>query len=346
MAVEARMPRFFTFGFFTFGRPLPPADSLDRGPDHVAASPARIERALACALAKPAGGWSVIDASARIGASPRRVRIAGRDLVVWRTADGSLRAGPDRCPHMGASLCGARVDRGELVCPWHGLKLGARREGTWAPLAVHDDGILSWVRVPELGERPTDVPVLPERPARAIAAVVRLEARCEPRDVLANRLDPWHGVHFHPYAFLRLRTLSEDETHITVRVVYRVLGPLAIEVDARFSCPDARTIVMTIVAGEGVGSVVETHATPMDPDHTAIVEATIATSEHDAFRWFVRAQPLLRPILERRAARLWKDDAAYAERLAKLRAEGSRAPRESLRKAQRNDAMNPRGGIE
>jgi hypothetical protein len=24
---------------------------------------------------------------------------------------------------------------------------------------------------------------------------------CEPEDVVANRLDPWYGVWFHPYSF-------------------------------------------------------------------------------------------------------------------------------------------------
>jgi hypothetical protein len=27
---------------------------------------------------------------------------------------------------------------------------------------------------------------------------------CEPEDVIANRLDPWHGSWFHPYAFSHL----------------------------------------------------------------------------------------------------------------------------------------------
>ncbi|WP_435844405.1 DUF5914 domain-containing protein, partial [Streptomyces griseus] len=28
--------------------------------------------------------------------------------------------------------------------------------------------------------------------------------RCEPQDVVANRLDPWHGAWFHPYSFVDL----------------------------------------------------------------------------------------------------------------------------------------------
>ncbi len=321
--------------FLTFGRsPGPPVRSDT--PDWQQASPRKIDRALAHALARPSGGWAVLDASDRI-AAPRAFTVAGRELVAWRGAAG-LRVAPAACPHMGASLCDGHVDeRGRVVCPWHGLALGDRAHGTWAPLASHDDGVLSWVRLPELladGEAPADAPILTARPRRFLAGVIRVEARCEPRDVIANRLDPWHGVHFHPHSFLRLGVVSEDVSQITVRVVYRVIGRLGMEVDARFACPDPRTIVMTIVAGEGVGSVVETHATPIDAERTAVIEATLATSERLLFPAFARLGRLLRPLIETRGARLWAEDAAYAERTF------------ALRRDQRSEAMKPRGGIE
>ncbi len=41
---------------------------------------------------------------------------------------------------------------------------------------------------------------------------------------------------------------------------------------------------MTIVDGEGIGSVVETHATPLTKGRTAIIEATLATSERAGVR--------------------------------------------------------------
>lgn len=323
--------------FVTFGRKLAAIARTNPAPDHAQAHPERIARALGYALAKPSGGWAVLDASDRI-ARPRRFEVAGRTLAVWRAPDASVHGGPDECPHMGASLCDARVDaRGRAICPWHGLALGDRKHGAWTPVRLFDDGVLTWVRLPELEDRPSERPFLPERPARFLYGVVRTVARCEPRDVIANRLDPWHGVHFHPGAFLRLSVIDEDETQITVRVVYRVLGPIGMEVDARFSCPDPRTIVMTIVGGEGTGSVVETHATPIDRERTAIVEATLATSDRALFP--LVPQRLIRPLIERRAAALWRDDAAYAERLAELR--GKKRPL-----VQRSEAMKPRGGIE
>jgi hypothetical protein len=264
----------------------------------------------------------VLDATRALRGAPRKYTVLGRELVAWSSERG-VRVAPDRCPHMGASLsCGTIDAAGRIVCPWHGLALGEHAHGAWSPLAAHDDGVLTWVRMDALlapGETPTDAPVLAPRPSRFLDAVIRTEARCAPEDVLANRLDPWHGAHFHPHSFARLRVIDEDESSITARVVYRIAGRLGVEVDARFHCPDRRTIVMTIVAGEGVGSVVETHATPIDRERTAIVEATLASSDRVSMGWLPHGGALLRRIVQARAARLWEDDARYCERLSELR---------------------------
>ena len=95
--------------------------------------------------------------------------------------------------------------------------------------------------------------------------MVRLEVRCDPEDIIANRLDPWHGVHFHPYAFASLTVLDLDDDVVKVRVAKRLIGRVVAETDATFHSPEPRCIVMTIVEGEGKGSVVETHATPVEP---------------------------------------------------------------------------------
>jgi hypothetical protein len=52
-----------------------------------------------------------------------------------------------------------------------------------------------------------------------------------------------------------------------------------VPVRAEFTCPDSRTIVMHITEGEGAGSVVETHATPLGlggdgRPRTTVTEAT------------------------------------------------------------------------
>ena len=297
----------------------PPTASAPAEPsDWEQAHPGRIQRALERALAKPSGGWFVVDASRAVTASPRLHRLDGRELVVWR-ANGRALVAPNACPHMGASLAegSVRAD-GKIVCAWHGLALGDAPHGGWKPYDTHDDGVLVWARV-TTAEPATEAPILAPRPRDFVAGVIRMQAACEPSDVIANRLDPWHGAHFHPHSFADLRVTSMDEDVLRVRVTYRVLGKIGVEVDATFHCPEPRTIVMTIVEGEGVGSVVETHATPLGHGRTAIIEATLATSDRQGFRLAMRAGSLLRPLIERRSRRLWVEDAAYAERRYALR---------------------------
>ncbi len=301
-----------------FGRQLAPAASMSTLPDWQQANSHWIAQALNRSQSLPPTGWTVVDASRALRDKPRRYRLGGRDWVAWRSADGT-RMAPDACPHMGASLSNGRVCGGDLICSWHGLRLGAEPHGTWRPVPTFDDGVLFWAALdPECARH--EPAVLSLRPARFFDATIRMHAQCAPADVIANRLDPWHGVHYHPYAFGRLRVLERDDAAILVRVVYRALGHYGIEVDARFSCPDPATIVMRIERGESAGSLVETHVAAIDAEHTAIVEATLATSDRAAFWWVVRGLAgLLRPLVRKAARRLWSDDAAYAERLAQLR---------------------------
>jgi len=323
----------------------PPANPLRRlrlprwaeqEPSWAQASPALIAAATERALARPSGGWVVLAGSREIRAGRAFGRtVAGREIVAWRDGAGVLHAGPGACPHLGAALCDAPLHRGELVCRWHGLTLGPAGRPNWRPLPAHDDGVLAWVRLDELladGESPTEQPILGPRPtAPALPAVATVIGRCEPEDVLANRLDPWHGSWFHPYSFAQLRVLDAPtrdappaEDRFLVEVSFRVAGPLGVPVHAAFSCPDPRTVTMEIVDGEGTGSVVETHATPLGagPDgapRTAVVEAVIAYSDRPGFAHAGRARPLLRPLMRAAAARLWRDDIAYAERRYALR---------------------------
>lgn len=274
----------------------------------------------------------VVDATRTIQKSPSKYLILGRELVAWwcKTSgkEGS-RVAPDYCPHMGAELSKGFVDAdGRIVCPWHGLAIsGETPRGSFAPLKTYDDGLFTWVRIPELareGEPLTEKPYLPVRPRQFLDGVIRMEVQCEARDVIANRLDPWHGAHFHPHSFANLRVIDRGDDHISVRVTYRILSKLGMAVDARFDCSDPRTIVMTIISGEGVGSIVETHATPTREGYTAITEATLGTTERaGVISWLPKvAGRFIRPLVEERAKKLWVDDAEYCERLYALRKKG------------------------
>ncbi|MFF2642005.1 DUF5914 domain-containing protein [Streptomyces niveus] len=298
------------------------------------ARPALIAEALAEALARPSGNWYVIGASrdARPG-RPLGRTVAGVELVVWRNESGQLVAGPGACPHLGAPLKDGRVHCGTLICHWHGLALDGGPFAGWEPVPAHDDGVLAWVRLDRAGgESPLDQPVVPTRPeaAGSVDAVYTGFGVCEPEDVVANRLDPWHGAWLHPYSFVDLTVLStpaEGGEGFAVDVSFKVAGRVVVPVRAVFTAPEPRTVVMRITEGEGRGSVVETHATPVGHDdrgrpRTAVVEAVVAASDRPGFTAARTAAPALRPLMRAVAGRLWRDDLAYAERRWQLRSTG------------------------
>ncbi len=301
-------------------------------PTYGQAQPAIIEAALGRSQRRPTGNWYVFAGSRSVCAGrPLGARVAGVEIVAWRDQDNRLRVGPRSCPHLGADLATATVQCGALVCRWHGLALdGNKPRFGWTPFPSHDDGVLAWVRLDDAGgEPPLPQPVIVGRPTGdTMDAVTSLVGVCEPRDIIANRLDPWHGAWFHPYTFTRLEVLTtptEEADRFLVKVTFRI-GRLGVPVIAEFTSPDARTIVMRIVDGEGTGSVVETHATPLGPGfdgrpRTAVLEAVIAQSDRPGFRRALRATPLIAPLIRHAATRLWRDDLAYAERLYQLRAD-------------------------
>jgi len=320
--------------------PLRPARRTDwsaQRPTWRDASPGVIAAAAKRAAARPSGNWYVLGATREVRAGrPLGRLVAGAEVVAWRGRGGEPLAGPGTCPHLGAPLGESRVCGGKLVCHWHGMVLGSRTVAGWEPYPAFDDGLLVWVRLDEAGgETPLDRPVLPVRPrlTAGIDAVTTVVGTCEPEDVVANRLDPWHGAWFHPYSFAGLSVVESPAgdgsgaDRFVVDVSFTVAGRAAVPVRAEFTAPEPRTVVMRIVRGEGVGSVVETHATPMGADdrgrpRTAVVEAVVATSDRTGFALSRRAAPLVRPLIRRAAARLWRDDLAYAERRWQLRHDG------------------------
>lgn len=310
--------------------PQPAEDRMT--PTWKMARPGRINRSLEVSQAQNSGGWYVAGQSGDVPRTESVTRtIANREIVLFRNADGGLVAGPGACPHLGALMDKCAVMDGTLYCRWHGLALTEKGDRTWSPYRAYDDGVLLWVGLPTPGETATDAPALPPRPplGDAVSAVMSELAVCEPEDVIANRLDPWHGAWFHPYAFSHLIVddAASDETQLTVDVTFRLSKTWGVPVRAQFFCPDTRTIVMVITEGEGAGSIVETHATPLGVNDegkplTMVTEATIAYSDRTGFKVAHAMAPLLRPAIRRTARRLWVDDLIYAERRYALRARG------------------------
>ncbi len=159
--------------------------------------------------------------------------------------------------------------------------------------------------------------------------MVAVRGVCEPADIIANRLDPWHGTWYHPYAFSHLTVddAASSDDRLVVDVAFRLSRTWGVPVRAEFACPDARTIVMTIVEGEGAGSVVETHATLIGRRPVRTSADRHDRGDHRALRppglrRRPRGRAALRPAVASTARQLWVDDMAYAERRWLLRDRG------------------------
>jgi hypothetical protein len=330
-AIKSRLSKTSPF------QTLPRIQWSQQRPTYREAEPAVIAAAVRRSQRRSAGNWYAFTGSDGIRTRPLGATVGGKELVAWRDEHGTLHVGPGACPHLGADLSTGKVDCGALICPWHGLRLTGGGEFGWKPHPSYDDGVLAWVRLDDVGGEPsTEMPVIPTRPDGArLHAVTRLVGTCEPRDIIANRMDPWHGSWFHPYSFTRLEVISspppgddvpEEFDRFLVAVTFRI-GKVGIPVVAEFTSPESRTIVMRIVDGEGSGSVVETHATPLGPGadglpRTAVVEAVVAHSDRPGFAHALHGAVLITPMMRRAATRLWRDDLAYAERLFRQRNRG------------------------
>jgi phenylpropionate dioxygenase-like ring-hydroxylating dioxygenase large terminal subunit len=119
--------------------------------------------------------WHPVAASASLAAGASlAAKLLGREIVVWRTADGATHAADDRCPHRGTRLSIGCVQGQELVCAYHGwrfegdgrcIRIPAHPElsppeaARLALYSVTERYGLVWVCA---GEPRVDVPAFPE----------------------------------------------------------------------------------------------------------------------------------------------------------------------------------------
>ena len=57
----------------------------------------------------------------RAGRLAASVAVNGIGVVLYRT-DGQVIAVGEHCPHLGAPMSDGWIDRGRIVCPWHGSR--------------------------------------------------------------------------------------------------------------------------------------------------------------------------------------------------------------------------------
>ncbi|KKC04302.1 Rieske 2Fe-2S domain-containing protein [Mycobacterium nebraskense] len=64
--------------------------------------------------------WTPVLPASSLNGKPVRVEVDGVGLVVCQTKPGEVAAFGELCPHLAAPMSDGWVDRGRLVCPWHG----------------------------------------------------------------------------------------------------------------------------------------------------------------------------------------------------------------------------------
>lgn len=78
--------------------------------------------------------WYAAEQSDQLADEPLRVRMLGRDFVLFRGADGRVACLSDVCPHRGSSLARGRCDEdGTVRCPFHGWSFDAAGHCTRIP---------------------------------------------------------------------------------------------------------------------------------------------------------------------------------------------------------------------
>ncbi|MEE6177634.1 Rieske 2Fe-2S domain-containing protein [Mycobacterium sp. 050134] len=101
--------------------------------------------------------WTPVLPSSSLNGKPVRVEVDGVGLVVCQTSPGEVAAFGEFCPHLAAPMEDGWVDRGRIVCPWHGSWFAAEsgevvRGPSAAPLPCYEARLVNGM-VEVRGER-------------------------------------------------------------------------------------------------------------------------------------------------------------------------------------------------
>jgi phenylpropionate dioxygenase-like ring-hydroxylating dioxygenase large terminal subunit len=175
--------------------------------------------------------WYVIAASSDVRDRPVGLRRLNRNLVLWRSDDGTLNVTEDYCPHRGAPLSLGRIASGNIACAYHGVEIDGQgrvvavpptpecallgktaikaypcREYGGAILAYFGDDAHHTPAEPMLPTEITD----PEWSTFFYAT----EWKCNWQVTLDNRTDPVHGSFLHEGTFTLGRGRKDAELKV------------------------------------------------------------------------------------------------------------------------------------
>jgi nitrite reductase/ring-hydroxylating ferredoxin subunit/putative sterol carrier protein len=184
-------------------------------------------------------GWFAVAFSTDVApGSTRTVHSFGRDLLLFRGADGTLGVFDPTCPHLGAHLGDGVVEGGALVCPFHGWRWSAEGRCLGIPYA---DRVPARARLTPVPTRETNGVVLVwndpagsapdfEVPARdeaewSSSRTLQWTLRTHVQEIMESAVD-W--AHFGPVHRMRdPRPLMEplaDGAHLRSGVAFVSLG--------------------------------------------------------------------------------------------------------------------------
>lgn len=94
--------------------------------------------------------WTPVLPASSLNGKPVRVEVDGVGLVVCQTKPGEVAAYGEFCPHLAAPMSDGWMDRGRLVCPWHGSWFAAEsgevvRGPAAAPLPCYEARLVDGV---------------------------------------------------------------------------------------------------------------------------------------------------------------------------------------------------------
>lgn len=174
----------------------------------------------------------------------RTVRIAGKDLVLFRGEDGQVGAVDAMCPHLGAHLgVGGKVRGCGLVCPFHGWVFDGQGTCLEVPYAKKippkarigayptlERNTMILVNMAEEGADVPEIPVVPQLGDPAWSAISRRqwEVRAPMYEMAENAADTAHFVYIHgAEAVPTYEILDDSQTfHIKQRSLNRKFGKL------------------------------------------------------------------------------------------------------------------------
>jgi phenylpropionate dioxygenase-like ring-hydroxylating dioxygenase large terminal subunit len=157
--------------------------------------------------------WALPSQDLKVGRA-QAVTLLGRDLVIYRGAQGQPVALDAYCPHLGASLAPGQVSQGQIRCPLHHWRFDATGTCVAVPSEeqLPDVSIKSWPTAERYGliwvwageqtpdkspDQLEDLPPLPhvpelaDRPCDAILSH-RFRRNCHPNVLLINAIDAHH----------------------------------------------------------------------------------------------------------------------------------------------------------